>query len=125
MIARRGGRRSVREWMPGGTRFPNRATVLQNVTESGPGGWESKGALFDNLVGRMKQTGPRGFRAVLWHQGESDANQKDASRTLAGALYAKYLEQIIRDSRRETGREAPKARVAVEAEETGTPASEE
>ncbi len=55
----------------------------------------------------MKSTGPRGFRAVLWHQGESDANQADASRTLAGELYQKFMEQLIRDSRRETGWEFP------------------
>jgi sialidase-1 len=44
---------------------------------------------------------------VLWHQGESDANQKDTTRTLAGKLYREYLEKIIRDSRRDTGFEAP------------------
>ncbi|MCE9631908.1 MAG: sialate O-acetylesterase [Planctomycetia bacterium] len=49
----------------------------------------------------------RGFRAVLWHQGESDANQKDASRTLPGELSSRYLTQLIRDSRRDIGWEAP------------------
>ena len=44
---------------------------------------------------------------VLWHQGESDANQADKTRTLAGNLYREYLEKLIRDSRRETGWEAP------------------
>jgi hypothetical protein len=55
----------------------------------------------------MKQLGPRGFRAVLWHQGESDANQKDPTRTLPGTLYREYLEWLIRDSRKEIGWEAP------------------
>ena len=40
---------------------------------------------------------------MLWHQGESDANQADKTRTLAGNLYREYLEKLIRDSRRETG----------------------
>jgi len=35
----------------------------------------------------MQLVGPRGFRAVLWHQGESDANQKDPTRTLPGLQY--------------------------------------
>jgi hypothetical protein len=43
---------------------------------------------------------------VLWHQGESDANQKDPTRTLPGNLYRQYLEQLIRDSRRELGWDA-------------------
>lgn len=51
--------------------------------------------------------GPHGFRAVLWHQGESDANQKAPTRTLPGDLYRQYLAQLIRDSRREIGWEAP------------------
>ena len=41
---------------------------------------------------------PKGFRAVLWHQGESDANQKDPSRKLPGNLYAQYLKRVIRQS---------------------------
>jgi hypothetical protein len=55
----------------------------------------------------MKQLGPHGFRAVLWHQGESDANQADPTRTLRGELYQQYLGQLIRDSRREAGWEMP------------------
>jgi len=44
--------------------------------------WESKGEAFAMFIARLKQLGPHGFRAVLWHQGESDANQKDPTRTL-------------------------------------------
>ena len=55
----------------------------------------------------MKQLGPHSFRAVLWHQGESDANQADPTRTLPGDLYRDYLEQLIRASRREMGWNAP------------------
>ena len=51
--------------------------------------------------------GLHGFRAVLWHQGESDANQKDATRTLWGQLYREYLAKLIRESRREIGWDAP------------------
>lgn len=59
------------------------------------------------LVARMKSLEPRGFRAVLWHQGESDANQADATRTLPGKLYREYLERVIRESQRDISWPAP------------------
>jgi pimeloyl-ACP methyl ester carboxylesterase len=107
IIAAGVGATSIREWLPRGTHFPNPPTLTGNVTQTASGDWESKGTLFGNLVTRMKQAGPRGFRAVLWHQGESDANQSDASRTLSGVLYRNFLEQLIRDSRREAGWKFP------------------
>lgn len=107
IIAAGVGATSVREWLPRRKRFPNPPTLTNRVTRLATGEWESKGALFDNLVTRMKQAGPHGFRAVLWHQGESDAHQDDASRTLSGELYQKFLEQIIRDSRQEVGWDFP------------------
>lgn len=101
------GATSVREWLPAGTRFPNPPTLLGNVTQLPSGEWECKGRIYTNFVSRVKPLGPRGFRAVLWHQGESDANQRDATRTLPGPLYAQFLRQLIRDSRRELGWDAP------------------
>lgn len=101
------GSTSVREWLPRGARFPNPPTLTRYVTPLASGEWESRGTLFANLTTRMKPLGPRGFRAVLWHQGESDANQKDAGRTLPGELYRKFLEQLIRESCREVGWEFP------------------
>ena len=44
---------------------------------------------------------------MLWHQGESDANQADPARMLPGPLYRDYLEQLIRASRRAIGWPAP------------------
>jgi hypothetical protein len=101
------GATSVREWLPRGTRFPNPPTLTGQVSRLENGEWESKGRLFDNLVARMKQLGPGGFRAVLWHQGESDANQRDASRTLPGELYRRFMEQLIRESGRDAGWNPP------------------
>ncbi len=101
------GATSVREWLPKGARFPNPPTLTSRVQQVSVNEWESKGEAFETLVARMKQLGPRGFRALLWHQGESDANQPDPARTLEGALYRQYLERVIRDSRREIGWEAP------------------
>ncbi len=100
------GATSVREWLPKGSRFPNPPTLTGQVQQV-PGGWESKGSIFAAFNARMKQLGPRGFRAVLWHQGESDANQADPTRTLPGPLYREYLEKLIRTSRREIGWNAP------------------
>jgi len=101
------GATSVREWLPKGATFPNPPTIEGNVRKLPGGGWESKGSVFTNFNARMKQLGPRGFRAVLWHQGESDANQADPTRTLPGNLYRDYVEQLIRASRREIGWNAP------------------
>jgi hypothetical protein len=101
------GATSVREWLPAGVAFPSPPTILSRVTKRPDGSWESKGAAYGTLVSRLKEFGPHGFRAVLWHQGESDANQKDSTRTLPGTLYQEYLGRIIRDSRQSAGWEAP------------------
>jgi len=101
------GATSVREWLPEGAKFPNPPTLTGNVRELPNGQWESKGTLFASFNSRLKQLGPQGFRAVLWHQGESDANQADATRTLSGELYRDYLEQLIGATRREIRWNAP------------------
>lgn len=101
------GATSVREWLPKGSRFPNPPTLLGRVQGLQNGEWMSKGDAYAMLVQRMKALGPQGFRALLWHQGESDANQKDGTRTLSGNLYAAYLQKIINDSRRDIGWQAP------------------
>ena len=101
------GATSVREWLPAGVTFPSPPTILSRVTKRPDGSWESNGGAYGTLVSRLKQFGPRGFRAVLWHQGESDANQKDPTRTLPGSLYQEHLSRIIRDSRQAAGWEAP------------------
>ena len=101
------GATSVREWLPPGVGFPQPPTILSRVTKRSDGSWESKGAAFDTLLAREKQFGPRGFRAVLWHQGESDANQKDPTRTLPGSLYQEHLTRIIQESRQAAGWDAP------------------
>jgi len=100
------GGTSVREWLPEGARFPNPPTVESRVRRLADGGWESDGRAYATLVTLSKRFGPRGFRAVLWHQGESDANQQDPDRTLPGPLYREYLETIIRRSRADIGWEA-------------------
>jgi Carbohydrate esterase, sialic acid-specific acetylesterase/Prolyl oligopeptidase family len=101
------GATSVREWLAKGATFPNPPTLEGRVRKIAGDKWESKGDLYASFRDRMKQLGPRGFRAVLWHQGESDANQKDQTRTLPGKLYREYLEKLIRDTRKDVGWDAP------------------
>ena len=101
------GATSVREWLPKGTTFPNPPTLEGRVRQLPNGDWESKGEAFAMLTERMKQLGPKGFRAVLWHQGESDAGQPDPKRVLIGKPYRVYLEQLIKDSRKAIGWDAP------------------
>jgi hypothetical protein len=101
------GSTSVREWLPAGVPFSRLPPLTRNVVTVAPGHWESSGKIFDTFTTRMKQLGPNGFRAVLWHQGESDANQASSERTLPGDLYRKLLEHLISDSRKEIGWNAP------------------
>jgi hypothetical protein len=101
------GATSVREWLPRGSTFPNPPALTNNVRQLQDGTWESKGTIFTTFTERMKQLGSRGFRAVLWHQGESDTNQDDPTRTLPGKFYREYLEKLINDSRREIGWNSP------------------
>lgn len=101
------GSTSVREWLPAGILFTNPPTITRNVIAMGEGQWSAKGRIFTSLVNRLNQLGPRGFRAVLWHQGESDARQAKPECTLPGILYCKYLEQLIGESRKQIGWDAP------------------
>ena len=101
------GATSVREWLPKGSRFPNPPTLTGRVQLLPNGEWASKGAAYEMLVDRMRTFGKGGFRAVLWHQGESDANQKDPTRTLPGILYRQYLQKLIQTSRTAIGWDVP------------------
>lgn len=101
------GGTSVREWLPRGVSFPHPPTVEARVSRRSDGAWESDGAAFEMLVRVQRGLGVRGFRAVLWHQGESDANQRDPSRTLPGSLYEDFLGRVIRESRARVGWEVP------------------
>jgi predicted esterase len=107
IIATGVGATSVREWLPQGGRFPNPPTLTHHVKATADGDWECDGAIFSSFAERLKQLGTNGFRAVLWHQGESDANQGDTTRTLRGDLYAKYLSRLIQSSRHAAGWDFP------------------
>ena len=99
------GSTSVREWLPSGLSFPNPPSITSHVRKTADGAWECNGKAYAMLVARMKSV--PSFRAVLWHQGESDAKQKDPTRTLEGQAYARLLTQLIARSRQDSGRQAP------------------
>ena len=104
------GSTSVRQWLPKGDVVESEPTKQYGMKKNGEGKWESEGILFDRMVERMKQLdgagGPHGFRAMLWHQGESDAHQAEGH-TLAGKDYRVMLERVIGESRKEVGWEVP------------------
>lgn len=101
------GATSVREWLPSGIPFPQPPTLTGNVVQLPSGEWQSRGTLFTNLASRLQALGPNGLRAVLWHQGESDANQSDPTRTLPGTLYRTFLERLIRSTQDAAGWKVP------------------
>jgi hypothetical protein len=62
--------------------------------------WNPGGELFRWTTGRMKQFGPEGFRAVLWHQGESDVG-------MPAEEYARKMTALIQESRKAAGWDVP------------------
>jgi hypothetical protein len=54
----------------------------------------------------MNQLGDHGFRAVLWHQGESDSHQPEGH-DIPAATYASMLREVITTSRKQAGWDVP------------------
>lgn len=102
-------------WPAFGDAMVARFGVPIGVAVTGHGGtsikaWRTDGTLFKWTLARVealeseRQGGKRshpGFRALLWHQGESDAKVMD------GPTYAAGLGKIIADMRRQAGWEFP------------------
>ncbi len=105
------GGTSVREWLPRGDRMTNQPTTGANVRAVGPHTWEATGDLFERLAGRLEQLGPHGCRAVLWHQGESDAGQArsgyPADRQITGEQYVVFMRRLVTASRERAGWRVP------------------
>ena len=101
------GATSVREWLPAGVKFTEPPTLHGRVRALPDGTWESNGKAYDTLIERLKVMGIHGVRAVLWHQGESDAHQKDPHCTLSGEKYQTYLGLLIKRSRQDIGWDVP------------------
>ena len=105
------GSTSVREWLPKGEKMQCQPTTGKNVVSIGPHEWACTGVLFDKLMRRCAALGPRRFRAVLWHQGESDVGQARAGypldRQISGEQYRRFMETLIHASRQQAGWEIP------------------
>jgi hypothetical protein len=100
------GGTSVRQWLPKGDRFHSPPTSAKFVVLADDGEWESTGKLFDGMLERIRRLGPHGFRAVLWHQGESDAHQ-GPGHEIAAAEYKRMMQRLIGQMRARAGWEFP------------------
>lgn len=92
-------------WPAFGDAMHEKYQVPIGVATTGHGGtsvrqWAPGGELFGWTLTRMRQLGPGGFRAVLWHQGESDWG-------MPADEYAQRLTQIIWASKQAAGWEFP------------------
>jgi hypothetical protein len=100
------GGTSVRQWLLKGERVEIAPTRPKFVTASANNSLECTGELFDGMMKRIHQLGRGGFRALLWHQGESDSNQ-EPEHQITGEDYGRLLEHIIRASRGAAGWDFP------------------
>lgn len=100
------GSTSVREWLPKGDAVVAPPDTGRNVICTGSNSWVCTGELFDHIAEVEKQLGPDGFRALLWHQGESDSHEA-ADRAITPAQYRQYLQRVIEASRAAAGWRVP------------------
>jgi hypothetical protein len=63
--------------------------------------WQEGEELFQGTLTRLRQLGPNGFRALLWHQGEADNGK------MSGGEYARQLKMALTALRRELNRDFP------------------
>ena len=96
------GSTSVRQWLPAGDPVYVMPTMTRFVIHDAHNRLVSDGTLFNGMMARIHQLGKRGFRALLWHQGESDANQPPAHQ-ISAELYRKMMIELIQASRKDAG----------------------
>jgi hypothetical protein len=96
------GSTSVRQWLPAGEPVRVMPTMTKFITRSADGEPVCDGILFNGMMQRIHQLGPDGFRAMLWHQGESDANQSPA-RQITPDAYRRMMVDLITASRKSAG----------------------
>jgi len=81
-------------------------TMTKFVVQSPDGTLTSDGTLFNGMMTRINQLGVHGFRAVLWHQGESDSHQPP-EHEITAETYHRMLQQIILATRNQAGWNIP------------------
>lgn len=100
------GSTSVRQWLPAGDPIDVMPTMTKFVTHNSRDELVSDGTLFNGMMLRIHQLGKHGFRALLWHQGESDANQPTGHQ-ISPEQYRKMIIQLIRAARKRAGWKFP------------------
>lgn len=100
------GSTSVRQWLPAGDPVEVIPTKKDYTVRRKDGSLVSDGTLFDGMMARMNQLGEHGFRAVLWHQGESDSHQPPGH-DISATTYARMLREVILASRKRAGWDVP------------------
>lgn len=100
------GSTSVRQWLPADTPVEVMPTMTKFVHPAPDGTLVSDGTLFKGMMARIEELGPQGFRAVLWHQGESDSHQTP-EHEISAETYRRMLEHIILSTRNQAGWEIP------------------
>ncbi len=88
-------------WPAFGDAMYERFRVPIGVATTGFGGtsvnrWQPDGDLFPWMMTRIHQLGPFGFRALLWHQGESDV-------AMPSEEYFAKLSNVIKKSQQQAG----------------------
>lgn len=100
------GSTSVREWLPKNDAMAAPPDTGRNTILVGSNSWVSAGELFNRIISAQQMLGPHGFRALLWHQGESD-NHEPPDRQITPATYRRYLQRVIEASRASAGWRVP------------------
>jgi hypothetical protein len=83
------GSSSVRHWLPPGEPVEVMPVMKMYIVRGPDETLTNDGTLFNGMMTRIGQLGVHGFRAVLWHQGESDAHQplkNEIPRPIGGCL---------------------------------------
>ena len=106
LVAIAEGSTSVREWLPRGDAMAAPPDTGRNTILTASNSWVSTGELFNRILGVEKQFGVHGFRAVLWHQGESDSHEPP-DRQIPPSTYRQYLQTVIESSRAAAGWRVP------------------
>jgi hypothetical protein len=100
------GSTSVRQWLLADTPIHVMPTMTRFVRTRPDGILVSDGTLFAGMMLRIHQIGTHGFRALLWHQGESDSHQSP-EHDIDAATYRSMMITLIQASRKEAGWDFP------------------
>ena len=100
------GSTSVREWLPKGESIAAPSDTGRNLVCVASNRWLCTGELFDHITQAETLLSTNGFRAMLWHQGESDCHEPP-DRQITPEQYRQYLQRVIEASRAAAGWRVP------------------